>query len=32
MELFNNKDFKKVDEIYNFEIKDEKTLKVREKS
>ena len=30
MELFNNKDFKKVDEIYNFEIKDEKTLKVRD--
>jgi len=30
MELFNNKDFKKVNEIYNFEIKDEKTLKVRD--
>ena len=29
MEFFNNKNFKKVGEIYNFEIKDEKTVKVR---
>ena len=30
MEFFNNKNFKKVGGIYNFEIKDEKTLKVRD--
>ena len=30
MKFFNNKNFKKIGEIYNFEIKDEKTLKVRD--
>ena len=30
MQFFKNKNFKKVGGIYNFEIKDEKTLKVKD--